>query len=262
MAARAIWKGVIRFANISAPVKFFSALEDRKIHFRLLHEQDMTPVTQKMIHPLTGESVPYENIRRGYETDSGDIVMLEDDELQSLAPPASRMIDITRFVDPAMIDRNRYDRPYYLAPETNSSTYFALAKAMEKQKKEGIARWSMRKKRYLGALRSHNGHLLVITLRSAGQVVSASELPRPAGRPMDDQEIRMGEQLVRALEDSFDPAAYQDRYRSRVLELVEAKASGGTVKFEKAKKKRQKVISLSDLLKQSVQRAEKERKIA
>ena len=34
MTARAIWKGVIRFADTELPVKLYSAVEDRKVHFR------------------------------------------------------------------------------------------------------------------------------------------------------------------------------------------------------------------------------------
>ncbi len=262
MAGRAIWKGVIRFGMIAVPVKFYSAIEDRKVHFRLLHQKDQTPVSQKMVNPITGEPVPYEEIRRGYETEEGDIILLEDEELQSLEPEASRDIEITRFIDPDRINHQWYERPYHIGPDTNPESYFALAKALEIKQLEGLARWRMRKKSFIGALRVENGYLQVITLRYAGEIVSASELPRPAGRPMEKQEIRMAEQLVRALGGKFDPALFKDEYRSRVLELVEAKARGGTVKFEKAEKKVRKVVSLRDLLKKSVQLAEEERKIA
>ncbi len=262
MAARAIWKGIIKFQNIAVAVKFYSAIEDRKVHFRLLHQTDQTPVSQKMVNPVTGEAVPYEQIRRGFETDQGDIVLLEDEELQSLEPEFSRIVEITRFVEPARINHQWYDRPYYLSPDTDAESYFALARALENNQREGVARWSMRKKSYIGALRGDKGYLQMITLRHAGEIVAASELPRPEGRPLEKQEIKMAEQLVRALEDTFDPAAFRDEYRQRVLELVETKARGGTVKFEKPAKKKTKVVSLQDLLKKSVQRAEEERKIA
>jgi non-homologous end joining protein Ku len=44
MAARAIWKGVIRIGTLSVPVKLYSAIQDRKVHFRLLHKTDHQPV--------------------------------------------------------------------------------------------------------------------------------------------------------------------------------------------------------------------------
>jgi DNA end-binding protein Ku len=262
MAGRAIWKGVIRFGSISVPVKLYSAVEDRKIHFRLLHQKDQTPVSQKMVHPNTGETIPHEEIRRGYETEDGEIVLLDDEELQSLEPEASRDIEITRFVDPDRINHQWYDRPYYMGPDSDAKSYFALARALEKEKKEGFARWSMRKKRYIGALLAENGYLKMITLRYADEIVDVSELPRPISRPFEKQEIQMAEQLVRALEAEFDPSAYRDEYRDRVLALVETKARGGTVTFEKIKEKKPEVVSLADMLKKSIQRAKEERKIA
>lgn len=71
-------------------MKLYSAVEDRGVHFRLLHEQDLVPVKQQMVNPQTGEVVPFEETRRGYETDKGDIVMLDEEELADLEPEPSR----------------------------------------------------------------------------------------------------------------------------------------------------------------------------
>jgi DNA end-binding protein Ku len=58
MAIRAMWKGVIHFDSIRVPVKLYSAVEDRNVHFRLLHRQDLEPVHQHLINPETDEVVP------------------------------------------------------------------------------------------------------------------------------------------------------------------------------------------------------------
>ncbi|MFO7965955.1 MAG: Ku protein [Desulfobacterales bacterium] len=262
MAPRAIWIGRIRFGGIALPVKLFSALEDRKVHFRLLHQKDYTPVRQQMVDPRSGEPVPPEKIHRGYEIEPGDIVMLEDDELQGLEPKDSRDIFIDPFVDENLIHHQWYDRPYYLGPENEPGKYFALADALENEKKEGIARWIMRKKRYIGALRAQDGYLKLITLRHAGEVIETAELPRPQGRPLEKAELRMAEQLVRALEGDFNPRDFRDEYRKRVLELVEKKARGESIPVHKIPERKREVIPFADLLKESVRRAKKERKIA
>jgi DNA end-binding protein Ku len=261
MTASAIWKGIIQFGMVSVPVKFFSAVEDRKVHFRMLHRTDHAPVKQKMVNPRTGKPVPYEEIRRGY-MDKGEIVLLEDQELQSIEPEPSREIEITRFVDPAVIKHQWYDRPYYLGPDGNSETYFALAKALERSDLEGFARWTMRKKAYIGALRVEAGRLIMITLRYAREVIDASELPRPKTRSLEQQEIRMAEQLVQALEGDFDPAAFKDEYRNRVMELIETKARGGKLELLKPKKRKAEVVSLTDMLRRSVRKIREERKVA
>jgi len=261
MTARAIWKGMIRFGMISVPVKFFSAVEDRKVHFRLLHSNDHAPIKQRMVNPRTGKPVPYEEILRGY-LGNGEIVVLEDQELEAIKPEQSREIEIARFVEPGLIRHQWYDRPYYLGPDGISESYFALAKALESTNKEGFARWTMRKKAYIGALRVESGLLMMITLRHAREVIDASQLPRPKTRSLEQQEIRMAEQLVRALEGDFDPESFKDQYRIRVMDLIETKARGGKPEFKKPKKRKAEVVSLTDMLKRSVRKIKEERKVA
>src|SRR5690606_25796381 len=143
----------------------------------------------------------------------------------------------------------------------SESEYFALVEALEKQNREGVARWVMRKKEYVGALRAEDGYLVLITLRHAGEVVPASSLRAPSGRDLDERELRMAKQLIAAMEDDFDIAAYRDEYRDRVLDLVEAKAAGKVVKFPKAPA-RPKEKSLADVLERSLAAAGKGRKSA
>jgi DNA end-binding protein Ku len=258
MAARAIWKGRIRFGDVDVPVKLYSAVQDRNVRFRLLHAKDMEPVKQQMVNPETGKVVPYEDVQRAYRTDDGDLVMLDADELAELEPEASRDIEITRFVDPEVITHQWYDRPYFLGPDNDDDAYFALVEALRKQKREGVARWVMRKKEYVGALRLEGDHLMLMTLRHAGEVVEASALKPPGGRALDEREVKMAAQLVAALEDELDMTAFRDEYRDRVLELVEAKAEGKVVKFPAAPKK-QTDKSLASMLEQSVKDLRKRR---
>jgi DNA end-binding protein Ku len=258
MAARAIWKARIRFGDIDVPVKLYSAIRSTSgVHFRLLHEKDLQPVRQQMVNPATGKVVEYDDVRRAFPTDDGALVMLDDEELAELEPAASRDITITRFVDPQIITHQWYERPYYLGPDDSDAEYFALAEALRRQEKEGVARWVMRKKEYAGALRLEGGHLMLMTLRHAGEVVPASVLQAPGGRALDKREIQMAKQLVAALEGDLDLEAYHDEYRERVLELVEAKAQGKVLRFPKAPKKKTDDESLSAMLQQSLKATKK-----
>jgi DNA end-binding protein Ku len=259
MAARAIWKGRLRFGSVDVPVKLYSAVQDRSVHFRLLHEKDLEPVKQQMVHPDTGRVVEYEDVRRAFQTEDGNLVMLDDEELAGLDPEDSRDIEITRFVRPEAITHQWYDRPYFLGPdEDDDEAYFALAEALRRQGREGVARWVMRKKEYVGALRVEGGHLMLMTLRHAGEVVPATALDAPGGRALDRREVNMAVQLVSALEDELDMTAYRDEYRDRVVELVEAKAEGKVLRFPKAPKKEAQA-SLADMLAKSVKDAKKRR---
>ena len=183
MTARVIWKARIRYKMVSVPVKLYSAIEDRKVHFRLLHAKDLVPVTQKMVDPRTREPVPAEMVRRGVESGPGEFVLLEEEQLRALEPQESREIRVSRFIDPDRMSHRWYDRPYYLGPDGDAPAYSILAGALEREEKVGLARWTMRKKSYIGALRVRDGYLMLVTLRYAGEVIAAPSFPgSKAGR--------------------------------------------------------------------------------
>jgi DNA end-binding protein Ku len=238
MTTRAIWKGIIRLGNISVPVKLYAAVEEKNVHFRLLHAKDNTPVKQEMVHPETGEVVPAAAIRHGFETEDGRMVILTDEELQSLEPEPSRQIDIISFLPGAAIDHRWYERPYLLGPDEDMESYSALAAALDGSGTEGLARWVMRNKEYFGVLRLQAGYPVLITLRHMEEVVQLSELTIPAGREIDRREFAMAEQLVTAMADTFDPNQYRDEYRQRVMGLIAAKASGKIIPLRKAAPKK------------------------
>ena len=258
--ARAIWKGVLHFGSHEVPVKLYSAVEDRTVRFRLLDSRTGNRVKQRMVNPVTGDEVPYDEVRRGYELEEGVFVILDDEELEAVEPEKSREISITRFLDPSIIDHRWYDRPYHLGPDGDAEAYFALTDALEAEGREGLALWTMRNKEYAGALRAEEGHLMMITLRNAGEVIPVSALEPPSGRAPEKQELKMAEQLVEALAGDFEPTDFRDEYRDRVLELIEAKAEGKTVEFREPEKRRA-AGDLAASLEASI-RAAKERKSA
>ncbi|MDX1647421.1 MAG: Ku protein [Longimicrobiales bacterium] len=257
MPARAIWKGILHLDGITVPVKLYSAVEDRKVRFRLLHEPDGVPLRRVTVHPETDEAVPYEEIHKGYETDDGKMVVLDDEDLEALEPEPSRDIEITRFVDPSLLDHRWYDRPYYLGPDGPSDPYFALARALGEEGKEGVARWVMRKKEYTGALRLERGYPMLITLRSAEEVLEAPELDSSPKAGLSENELAMARQLVSTLKDDFDPTEYEDEYRHRVLELVSSKARGEILELDRSRGGKEEEQSLAEALRASLEAAEK-----
>src|SRR5512138_2073506 len=124
--ARAIWKGVLRCGRLSVPVKFYSAVQDRTIHLRLLDRKRHEPVEQKMVEPSSGQVVPADEVGRAYPSGEHELVLLTPEELQSFEPPPSREITLTRFVPPAQISHQWYERPYFLGPDESDDDYFAL----------------------------------------------------------------------------------------------------------------------------------------
>jgi DNA end-binding protein Ku len=253
---RAMWKAEIAVGGERVGVRLYSAVEDRSIRFHLLHEKDLARVRQRMMHPRTGETVDIAQARRGVEVERGVYVLLGADELERLEPEPSREIFVSHFVASDALDHRWFDRPYWLGPDDGQTdAYFALALALEREGREGIARWTMRKRDYVGALRAERGYLALVTLHAAGAVLPLSELPAPAGRKIDERERKLAAQLVEALAGDFEPEAFHEDYRERVLELVAAKRKGKKIKLQRFRPAPVREESLADALARSVEQA-------
>ncbi len=234
--ARAIWKGRLVVGRHDLPVKMYSAVQDTQVHFRLLDRQSLEPVHQRIVRKADGQEVPKEEQRKAFPIEKDRAVVLTPEELEDLAPKASRDIELLRFVPPSLLDAPWYERPYYLGPDEDEKSYFALVEALEKRSVLGIARWVMRQQRYLGALSVLGGYLTLVTLRRAEQVLAVPQL-EPA-RKADEKELRLAEQLVDAIAEDFNPGLWQDEYHERVCKLIEEKAHGKKVELRRPKPKR------------------------
>lgn len=261
MAGRAIWKGKLQIGATTIPVKLYSAVVDRTVRFHILDDRHLMRVKQHMVSPDSGEEVTNQEIQKGYEIEPGKFVILSDEDLQSLEPKPSREIEVSEFVPPESINQQWYERPYYLGPDGDVEAYFALAEALDNHKREGIAHWVMRNKPYIGALRSQDGYLVLVTLRNANEVISARELPKPAGRAPSAKELNMAKQLVGMLEGEFNAEEFEDKYRKRVMEFIERKAKGHAPKLRAVKTKR-KTTSLDSVLAKSLESLKKEKRAA
>lgn len=147
-----------------------------------------------------------------------------------MEPESSRDIEVIAFLPSQEIDHRWYSRPYYLGPDGAEEDYAALIAALGNTGREGLARWVMRKKAYVGALRLHEGYPMLMSLRHDEEVVSVDSLAAPQGAKLDDKELDMAGQLIAMLEASFEPEEYHDEYRERVMEMIEAKRHGESVK--------------------------------
>jgi len=252
VAARAIWKGVVKVGTLEVPVKLYSAVQDRQVRFRLLHKTDHEPVKQQLVSDDSGEQVEYQEVKKAFPLNRGRMILLEAEELQKLEPEESRDIEVTRFVDPEEIDHRWYERAYWLGPDGDEKAYFAAAAALERKQKEGVAKWVMRDREYVGALRAEDGYLILITLRHADEIIATDALKAPGGRELAQRELEMAEHLLTALHGDFDPAEFKDEYRGRVMELVETKAAGKKPKVVPFRPKKSKEDDLAGALEASL----------
>jgi DNA end-binding protein Ku len=231
---RAIWTGTITFGLLNVPVKLYSAVSSKTIRFRELRAKDGSRVRHKRVAEADDEEVAYEDMVKGYEISPDQYVVLSREELESLDPKHSKAIEIEDFVDLDQIDPIYFNQPYYLGPAPGAERAYALlTQAMSEQRKVAIARFVLRNRESLCAIRATEGVLTLATMRFADEVVPASQLEGLLGEEPDspprEQEVTMAKQLIESLSKDFDPSAYEDEYRSQLMAMIERKAAGEDV---------------------------------
>jgi DNA end-binding protein Ku len=264
---RSIWSGAVSFGLVNVPVRLATAVRKKDVRFHQLHAQDGARIEQRRVCTADGEEVAYEDLVKGFEVGPGEHVVVTRDELDALDPEATRTIDILDFVDEAQIDPVYYQHPYYLTPDGKAAekAYGLLREAMAATGKVAIARFVMRSKEYLAAIRAVESALVLSTMLFHDEVVPLGELEEgmPAGDvEIGDRERKMAEQLIASLTSDFDPQRYHDRYRERVLELIEQKAEGKAVVVGPAPAPASGVVDLVAALEASLDGAQRREKTA
>jgi len=256
--ARAIWTGAVSFGLVNVPVKLFSATEQKDVAFHQLSKDTGERIRYRRVTDTSDDEVPYADIVKGYELDDGRYVVVTPEELEAVEPGRSRTIDIEDFVDLDELDPVHFEKSYYLAPAGKEAAkpYELLRTALERSNKVAIARFVLRTKQYLAAVRS-NGRVLVLeTMFFPDEVRNPESVigDLPSDVELRDREIAMAEQLIESLTTSWDPDRYHDTYRERVLDLIESKAKGEEVVVEEEERPAE-VVDLMEALQASLEKA-------
>src|SRR3954469_3984785 len=206
--ARAIWSGSISFGLLNVPVKLYSAVSRKSVSFRELRASDSSRIRHKRVAESDGEEVPYEEIVKGYEIAPEQYVVLTRDELEELDPKKTRAIEVLDFVDLDDIDPIYFDHPYYLGPDKGAERAYALlVKAMEDSHKVAVARFVLRNRESLAALRPMEGLMTMATMRFADEVVQPNEISEVLGEEVDEpskRELDMAKALIDSLTSEFE----------------------------------------------------------
>jgi DNA end-binding protein Ku len=254
-----MWNGSVGFGLVNVPVELVTASRDLDYHFRELHSPDGAPVRHQRYCPAHQAEVERDEIGRGYELDSGEMVVLTDEELESAQPGKSRTVEIESFVELAEIDPIHFDAAYHLMPRDSSKgtlrAYALLAAAMRENGLAAIGRFVMRTREYLVAIRENEGVLSLNTMhfpdeiRPAEEIPGVGELPAPRSAAIKDMIAVIGERFV-----DWDPESYEDCYRERLKRVIDSKTEGHRIHPpEPADRREGPVPDLMEALKQTLE---------
>jgi DNA end-binding protein Ku len=226
--SRSFWSGTITFGLVSIPVALYAANRSNRVSLRMVSPEG-TPLNRRYFTSKDDRELDADEIVRGYETEKGKFVIVDDEELERLAPERTRDIDLRQFVDASEIDPMYFERAYYLIPNGQSTkAYRLLARVMEETGRAGVATFVMRAKEYLVAILAENGILRAETLRFADELRTPETvgLPEPV-KPDAAAVRRMDREIGKRLDDSLDKKDLVDHSADRLLKLVKGKVRAG-----------------------------------
>lgn len=227
--ARALWTGSISFGLVNVPVRLYSAISEHKLQFHFVHEKDESPIGYQKICKLEEKPVPDKEIVKAFEYRKGKYVHMTDEDFEAARVEGYRTIDITDFVPYEQIDPIYFAHAYYLGPQDGSEkVYSLLVKAMEDSELAAVAKFVMRDRQYLGALRVREGVITLEQLYFADEVRPVDEI-RPKRERVNPRELQMARQLIDGFRGDWEPEKYRDTYRDALRRVIEAKRKGKEV---------------------------------
>jgi DNA end-binding protein Ku len=231
-----MWMGTLTFGLVSVPVKLYSAVVTRSVHFHQLHAPDHARIYMKRVCPVEEEEVPYSEVVKGFEIAPERYVVIEPEEFAALEPPFTRTVDIEDFVELDEIDPIYLDQPYLMVPNKGGArSYRLLLEAMQDTGKVAIARIVLRSRERLVAIRPREGALLMTTMNFGDEIRSSlalRELEEVENVPVAERELSVARRLVESIAESFDITKYHDTYREALLDLIDRKAAGEEIVVE------------------------------
>ncbi len=224
---RSIWKGAISFGLVSIPVKLYSATEERDISFRQVHREDGGRIRYQRVCTTCGEEVSYADIAKGYEMPDGSIVVLSDEDFDSIPITTNRMIDVVQFVPLEELDPIYFNKSYYLEPEKSGlKPYVLLVRALEESGKVAVVKVALRQREALAAVRVRDGVFVLETMLWPDEIREPDFGFLEEDVDVRPQELAMASTLIESLSGEFDPATHHDAYREALEQVIEAKVAG------------------------------------
>lgn len=252
MAPRASWKGYLKLSLVSCPVRLYPATSSsERIAFNQLHKDTHNRINMKPVDPELG-LVERSDLVRGYQYEDNQYVIIDDADLEAVRIESSHTLNIEAFVDE--VDVIYQDVPYYLAPDgaMAEETFVVLREAMRRSGKLAIARLVLSSRERVVTIGARGNGMFVCTLRNPREVRAAEEYFRdiPDAKP-DPEMLELAGKLIEQKVTTFDPARYEDRYETALMQMIREKLKGHKP-VHAAAPERGNVINLMDALKQSL----------
>ena len=225
---RAIWNGVVSFGLVSVAVRLYAATYNHDIRFHQVHQADGGRIHYKRVCEVCGNEIEYADLAKGYETEDGELVMLDGDDMASLPLSSSREIEVIEFVPSEQVDPLLLDRSYYLEPDAKAvKPYALLREALRKADRMAVVKVALRQRETLGLLRVRDDIIVLQTMLWPDEVRVPDFQTLADGVTLRPQELQMASVLIDSLGGEFDPSQFDDEYKKAVEDLIDYKRTHG-----------------------------------
>src|SRR4051812_15107559 len=256
MAPRPTWKGYLKLSLVSCSVAMYTATStSSRIRLNIINRETGHRIRNQAVDSETGDVVESENKVKGYEADSGQYVLLEEDELDEVALESTHTIDIETFVDRDEVDEIYLDESFYITPndEVAYEAFAVIREAMKKTNMVGLGRVVTHRRERLLMLQPRGKGIVATALRYKNEVRDESayfdEIPDVK---VPNDMLQLAEHILEQKKGHFDPAKFEDRYEDALNELIKAKKAGKEPPSVETPRPSN-VINLMDALRRSVQ---------
>jgi DNA end-binding protein Ku len=259
--ARPVWTGALKLSLITIPVRVYLATNPGSdVRFRQLHRKCHTPIQLKKWCPHCNQEIGADEIVKGYEVAKGRYALVEDEEIASLRPESTKMIDLSHTVEASAVDPLYIERAYFLSPESKTAggAFAVLREALGDR--AAVGRMAVHGREYLVAVVPRDAALVAYTLRTKGEVrnltsIDGLDFAEVKTKP---DEVTLARRVLGSLETAPDLSEFTDHYEEALRAMVETKREQEVVAAETGAAPK-KVVNLMDALRRSLAEAEGKR---
>lgn len=244
------YKGAIAFGLVYIPINLQLSVKEHDIGFNMLEKKTKSRVKyKKTCVDCNDKEVKNEDIVKGYQYEKDKYVIFSEDDFEKIKSEKDKNITIEQFVNLDEVDPIYFDKAYFVKPIGANKAYHVLLKAMESEKKAGIAKTVLGTKETLLLLRARDGKMLVNTLYFHDEVQKAPEI---AISKTSKQEVDLAKNLISQMTSPFKPEKYKDEYHVKLKKAIKQKISGNEIVQAKDEKEPTKIINLMEALQKSL----------
>jgi DNA end-binding protein Ku len=230
MAPRSFWKGYLKLSLVTCPVTMMPATtENEKVRFHTLNAATGNRVVSRYLDAETRKPVKEDDEVKGYPRAEDDYVLLEDDEIESVALESARTIDIDRFVLADSLGWIWYDKPHYLLPsdKVGEEAFSVIRSAMAATGTVGISRLVLYRRERAVMLEPRGKGIVLWTLRYGDEVRPDEEYfaKLKTEKPAAELMALVGRLITDRTQD-WSPEMATDPVQDKMLDIIAAKKKG------------------------------------